>query len=182
MVITETAEIGVDVERMWREVGEFGTLNHWHPLVTALDVRRQADGDVRTANPRTPREQVERLRWEDASRHSYEYTLEHTHMPVRDFTGAFRLEELAPKSTRVIWSVRFELSEDGDETTVEDVAQFLHAGMGGIKEKYRAWILGEPRGVQRDIARADKRNRTGSESEPVRDTPPAGAWNDVSSD
>jgi hypothetical protein len=43
---------------------------------------------------------------------------------------------------------------------------------------------GKPRQrtVQRGIADADKVARTGSEDEPVRNTPPAGAWNDVSGD
>lgn len=40
----------------------------------------------------------------------------------------------------------------------------------------------EPRGVQKRIADADKVSRTGSTEEPVRNTPPAGAWNDTSSD
>jgi hypothetical protein len=33
--------------------------------------------------------------------------------------------------------------------------------------------------MQPGIADADKKVRTGSEHEPVRDTPPAGDWNDV---
>jgi hypothetical protein len=33
--------------------------------------------------------------------------------------------------------------------------------------------------VQKGIAEADKKARTGSEQEPVRNTPPAGDWNDV---
>jgi len=37
----------------------------------------------------------------------------------------------------------------------------------------------EPRGVQQDIADADKKARTGSRKEPVRNTPPAGDWNDT---
>jgi hypothetical protein len=40
----------------------------------------------------------------------------------------------------------------------------------------------EPRGVQRGIADADKKARTGKTEEPVRNTPPAGAWNDTSAD
>ena len=40
----------------------------------------------------------------------------------------------------------------------------------------------EPRGVQKHIADADKVARTGSSEEHVRDTPPAGAWNDTSGD
>lgn len=34
--------------------------------------------------------------------------------------------------------------------------------------------------MQPGIADADKKARTGSEREPVRNTPPAGDWNDVS--
>jgi hypothetical protein len=41
---------------------------------------------------------------------------------------------------------------------------------------------GEPRGVQSHIADADKKARSGTEEEPVRSTPPAGAWNDTSRD
>ncbi len=37
-------------------------------------------------------------------------------------------------------------------------------------------------GVQRDIAEADKVARTGSSDEKVRNSPPAGAWNDTSHD
>jgi hypothetical protein len=38
----------------------------------------------------------------------------------------------------------------------------------------------EPRGVEQQIADADKLARTGSTDEKVRDTPPAGPWNDTS--
>jgi hypothetical protein len=40
----------------------------------------------------------------------------------------------------------------------------------------------EPRGVEKGIADPDKAARTGSTDEPVRNTPPAGAWNDTSRD
>lgn len=40
----------------------------------------------------------------------------------------------------------------------------------------------EPQGIQKGIADADKRARTGSTEEAVRNTPPAGAWNDTSGD
>ena len=40
----------------------------------------------------------------------------------------------------------------------------------------------EPQGIQKGIADADKKARTGSKEESVRDTPPAGAWNETSGD
>jgi hypothetical protein len=39
-----------------------------------------------------------------------------------------------------------------------------------------------PAGVDRHVADADKRARTGDTKDPVRNTPPAGAWNDTASD
>jgi hypothetical protein len=40
----------------------------------------------------------------------------------------------------------------------------------------------EPQGIQEGIADADKKARTGSTQETVRNTPPAGAWNETSGD
>ena len=40
----------------------------------------------------------------------------------------------------------------------------------------------EPRGIDAGIADADKRARVGSDQEPVRNTPPAGEWNDTTTD
>jgi hypothetical protein len=40
----------------------------------------------------------------------------------------------------------------------------------------------EPRGVDKGIADADKKARIGTTQEPVRNTPPAGAWNDTAAD
>jgi hypothetical protein len=40
----------------------------------------------------------------------------------------------------------------------------------------------EPEGIQKGIADDDKKARTGSTEEAVRNTPPAGAWNETSAD
>jgi hypothetical protein len=40
----------------------------------------------------------------------------------------------------------------------------------------------EPRGLQSGIADADRKARTGKHEERVRDTPPAGHWNETSHD
>jgi hypothetical protein len=52
----------------------------------------------------------------------------------------------------------------------------------GVRADMDALGNRKQRGVQRGIADADKIARTGSRDESVRDTPPAGAWNDVSGD
>jgi hypothetical protein len=40
--ITETAEIGVSTDVLWNEIGGFGAVGDWHPMLERLDV--WADG------------------------------------------------------------------------------------------------------------------------------------------
>ena len=72
--------------------------------------------------------------------------------------------------------------------------QHDQSGKGVIAEKHVPSTAGEntavpasprprePRGIQKGIADADKKARTGSTEETVRNTPPAGAWNETSAD
>ena len=70
---------------------------------------------------------------------------------------------------------------------VDDIAESV-MGVEDVENNVRVRRFGgslsdgatpEPRGVETHIADADKKARTGSEDEAVRNTPPAGAWNDV---
>jgi hypothetical protein len=81
-------------------------------------------------------------------------------------------EQRQPQSTREEREAALRRSvagEPGDPTT-------------GAPTPERSPPCQEPRGVQKGIADADKAARTGSKDESVRNTPPAGAWNDTSGD
>ena len=66
-------------------------------------------------------------------------------------------------------------SGDGADKHREDASPPGREGARGVQPQ-------EPRGIEREIADADKQARTGAKKEPVRSTPPAGAWNDSSAD
>lgn len=68
-----------------------------------------------------------------------------------------------------------QLSGDAADKHREGVSGNRREGARGVQPE-------EPRGIEREIADADKQTRTGSKTEPVRSTPPAGAWNDSSAD
>jgi len=57
-------------------------------------------------------------------------------------------------------------NQDEDENVIKNRASDVGVGRGS-------------RGVQADIADEDKQARTGTKDESVRNTPPAGDWNDV---
>src|SRR5215469_370761 len=59
--ITETATIGLDPETLWNEIGAFGSVGDWHPLLDSVEVRGQGTGAMRIAHAKEGAEQAERL-------------------------------------------------------------------------------------------------------------------------
>jgi hypothetical protein len=68
-----------------------------------------------------------------------------------------------------------ESKEEGCKIKGEHTPSHL-SGVPGTQPAEKRPKRGE---VQHGIADPDKKARTGSEQEPVRNTPPAGDWNDV---
>jgi hypothetical protein len=58
-----------------------------------------------------------------------------------------------------------------------------HLAAPGLELREKGSLVKKgPRRIKRGIADADKTARTGVSEEAVRDTPPAGQWNDTSAD
>ena len=136
--ITETAELGVSADALWREIGAFESVGDWHPLLDRLELSEECAGTARIAHGKDGSEQVERLTRLDPSQHVYEYAMERSALHVRDYTGKFQIEPVGTGASRVTWCARFELADDADGRTIETVRQFLHAGTESLKERYGA--------------------------------------------
>ena len=80
--------------------------------------------------------QAERLQTFDPERRLYRYTMEITSMPVRDYTGEFRIDPAGKDASLVVWSAQFELTPEGDGRTVESVRRFLHAGTESLRHRF----------------------------------------------
>lgn len=181
-VVKEVAEIGVDADTLWHEVGDFGSIAQWHPHLSSVTVSEEPAGKLRMWLLKTGGEQRERLHASDPSHHLYRYSVEHTALPIRDCSAEFRIEAIDAHASRLVWESHFTLDEEDDKRTVEAVRYFLHEGATSIQAKYPPYAEREPDGVETGIADADKQARAGTVNEPVRNTPPAGAWNETTSD
>jgi hypothetical protein len=158
--ITETAEINVNTDALWKEIGGFGAVGDWHPMLERLDVSRAGKRATRIARGKDGSEQVERLTRIDPSRHVYQYTMERSALPVRDYVGKFHIEPVGSDASRVVWSAQFELADDGDGKTIETVRQFLHAGTENLKTKYGAipgYDYGAPHAAHSPVALSELR-------------------------
>ena len=134
--IIETATIAVDPQTLWDEIGAFGSVGDWHPLLDSVEVFGQGAGAMRIAHAKKGAAQAERLQSLDPERHLYRYTMEETSMPVCDYTGEFRIDSAGDTASLVVWSARFELTSEGDGRTVESVRHFLRAGTENLRHRF----------------------------------------------
>lgn len=135
--IIETATIGLDPETLWDEIGAFGSVADWHPMLHSVAVLGEGTGALRIAYGKEGAAQAERLQALDPDRHLYRYTMEETSMPVCDYTGEFRIDPTGDAASTVVWSAQFELTPDGDGRTVEAVRHFLHEGTENLRRRFR---------------------------------------------
>jgi hypothetical protein len=64
--------------------------------------------------------------------------LEPPSLPVRDYHGKLRIEPAGPNASRVTWSAKFDLADEGDGRTIESVRRFLHAGAESLGSRYHS--------------------------------------------
>lgn len=134
--VNEVAEILVDADTLWKAVGDFGTAARWHPQVSGVTVIDGPAGRTRLIQFKTGGEQLERLEALDGRHRVYRYSIERTSLPVRDYTGEFRVEVADTYRSRLVWEAQFTLADDGDGRTVEAVRHFLHDGAARIQTEY----------------------------------------------
>jgi len=134
--ITESTTIGLDPDTLWDEIGGFGSVGDWHPMLNSVEVFGEGTGALRIAHAKAGAAQAERLQTLDPARHLYRYSMEKTSMPVRDYRGEFRIDPAGDAGSTVIWSAQFELTPDGDGRTVESVRHFLHAGTESLGRRF----------------------------------------------
>lgn len=127
--IIVSVPIGKKSTDLWREIGSFGSVGRWHPMLTRVKSEGDHEGCARIAETRDGKRQTERLIEFAPNEHFYRYRMEATAMPVRNYVGEFRIEEAPDHSSRVVWSAHFDLMSDEASGATDVVKSFLKAGL-----------------------------------------------------
>ena len=102
-----------------------------------MKIRGDGVGATRIAHAKAGgADQVERLWYFDSTSHVYRYSLEQTPMPVRNYTGEFRIDPAGDSASTVTWSAEFELAPEADPKTVDSIRQFLHVGVQNLGHQF----------------------------------------------
>jgi hypothetical protein len=136
MKIVETARVGAPAAGRWRDIGGFGAIGDWHPMLAKVTSEGEAEDSLRFAETRGGARQTERLIKGDPGQHFYRYRMESSPMPVRDYIGELRVEDNGDGTSTVVWSAEFEPTLSGFRT-VEEIRDFLKVGLQSIADLHR---------------------------------------------
>jgi hypothetical protein len=134
--VIQTVCLPVEADRLWRDIGSFGAVGNWHPMLSAVDSQGDVAGALRTTHSQDGTTHVERLRDYNAAQCIYRYEMQSTPMRVRDYIGEFRVDDNGDGTSTVTWSAHFELSDGNGDDTAQQIERFIKAGTDGLKRRF----------------------------------------------
>ncbi|CDN57901.1 MxaD protein (plasmid) [Neorhizobium galegae bv. officinalis bv. officinalis str. HAMBI 1141] len=133
--VVETRRVAEDADALWANIGKFGAVGEWHPMLAGVDSEGEREGCLRVAKGQDGSRQTERLLETEPEHHLYRYRMEETAMPVRHYSAEFRVDDNGDGTSTVVWSAVFEPMPDGSKA-VEVIRQFLKAGLDNISSMH----------------------------------------------
>jgi len=134
--IVETARIAQEAGVLWAEIGAFGAVGAWHPMLARLDTEGERPGELRTAHGKDGTRQVERLRETAPGQRAYRYEIVSTTMPVANYAAEFQVEDDGDRASKVVWQAEFDVMSDDEAGVVKGIRAFLRAGLASLTERY----------------------------------------------
>jgi len=134
--ITETVHISKGADALWRDIGHFGAVGDWHPMVARVHTQGGPEGTIRLAESRDGSKQVERLLEAAPGERHYRYKMETTPLPVSDYVGEFRVDDNGDGTSTIAWSAEFQVRSDDEAGVVEMIRAFLKAGLDNLRSSY----------------------------------------------
>ncbi|HLZ97722.1 MAG TPA: SRPBCC family protein [Steroidobacteraceae bacterium] len=134
--VIKTVHLPVRAEKLWRDIGSFGAVGAWHPMLSGVDSQGDVPGARRIAHSRDGGIQVERLKDYNGTDCIYRYEMESTPMRLRDYIGEFRVDDNGDGTSTVTWMAHFEPADGNGEETARKIETFIKAGTDSLKARY----------------------------------------------
>jgi len=136
--ITKVVRIDRDADTSWRDIGGFGAVGKWHPLLRRSSPRVSAPageraGALRTAETRDGMRQVERLLGMEPSSALIAARWNRHPCPVVDYVNELRARDDGGGTSTVVWSCEFRVTSDDEAGATSMIRDFVKAGLDNLK-------------------------------------------------
>ncbi|HMC52724.1 MAG TPA: SRPBCC family protein [Acidimicrobiales bacterium] len=132
--VQEQAELGADVEEVWKVVGDFGGL--LEALGVPVEIEGEGIGQTRKISlGQDPT--VERLEERDEEARRLVYSIVSGPLPVTEYVSTMQLSPAGDGRTRLVWSSTF---QPAPGTSQEDASRVVsgvyRGGIGGLQARF----------------------------------------------
>ena len=119
----------VPADAMWERIGDFETLDAWHPALASCEV---LDGGARRKLTTVDGGEIYETLTE-AAEHSYSYTIDDSPLPVADYTATLSVAEASGGSScTVVWVARFTAAGASDDEAEAVIKGIFDAGLDAL--------------------------------------------------
>ena len=132
--VTKTATIAATPDAVWKTIGPFCGISHWHPVVESCAISRNGDMEQRTLHLKGGGLLVEAQQSRDDKKMSYTYTILSGPLPVEDYKSTIMVEKDGSGS-KVTWTGSFKAKGADDDKAKEAIAGVYEGGLKSIADK-----------------------------------------------
>jgi len=136
--VRETISLNAAPTEIWSVIGDFDSLDSWHPAVDASETVQDATAKVRHLTLGDGSKIVERLDSQDDDVRNYSYTiLDAGPLPVRNYQSTLEVSGDGSVST-VTWSSEFEPHKASEADAQAAISGVYTGGFAALIEKFGA--------------------------------------------
>ena len=130
--VSESVELNAKPAAIWALVGDYNGLYRWHPAVK--DSKRT--DNVRLLTLGNGAQITETLIVMDNEKHSYNYTINASPLPVSDYESSIAVKANGNNSSIVTWSSSFNATGTSNEEAAQVIRGVYQAGLNKLTELY----------------------------------------------
>ncbi|PWC32310.1 SRPBCC family protein [Azospirillum sp. TSO35-2] len=136
--VRESATIKAPIAQVWTQIEPFCAIADWHPAIEGCTLRQAGGGQERDIALKGGGSIQERLQSVSAAKHRLRYTLLGGPLPVKNYVSTIRLSAVDARTTRIVWSSRFDANGASDADARKAIAGIYTSGFDGLRQKLAA--------------------------------------------
>jgi len=111
--VNEQVMVTASADTVWNLIGDFGSLDKWHPGVVSETVTGTGTraGDTRVLKLKDGGTITEQLVNRDPANRKYTYTIQDSPLPVTEYLSTLKVLPAGDNLSRVVWSATFDAAK-----------------------------------------------------------------------
>lgn len=136
--VSETAELNVPADVVWKTLGDFGAADRYLDVVERCELQQRGGSVERLLHLRGGGQVHERLVLACTHDRALRYTIVDSPLPVADYVSTVRVDALDGDRCRVRWSATFDPHGVAGEQARDAVASIYRMGFDGLRRLHAA--------------------------------------------